>query len=101
MIVRIRQFCCALMTFVRLVSVFFLVFHILLAVAAAIWYILRISQKSVENGVIAAGEVDDRTFDDFLIGENEKQRGSAAEENADLEAGNLDLIIGDLLSTHL
>ena len=104
MIVRIRQFCCALTTFVRLVSVFFLVFHILLAVAAAIWYILRISSQKnssgVENGVIAAGEVDDRTFDTFLIGENEKQRGSTAEENADTE-GNLDLIIGDLLSTHL
>ena len=103
MIVRIRQFCCALTTFVRLVSVFFLVFHILLAVASAIWYILRISQKnSVENGVTAAREVDDRTFDNLLIGENENQQGSTEENNANSQVGpHLDLIIGVTYSTKL
>ena len=102
MIVRIRQFCCALTTFVRLVSVFFLVFHILLAIAATIWYSLRHLQlteekhgEPAENGVVPTGEVDDRTFDTFLIGsENESEKSDEPENNP---TANLDLIIGELL----
>ena len=94
MIVRIRQFCCALTTFVRLVSVFFLVFHILLAIAATIWYSLRHLQKNQEETAendLPSGEVDDRTFDTFLIGsEKESNKDSkSAEENS-----QFDLIIG-------
>ena len=96
MIVRIRQFCCALTTFVRLVSVFFLVFHILLAIAATIWYSLRHLQwtkekETAENGVVPTGEVDDRTFDTFLIGSENEEENEPEENNH-----NLDLIIGDL-----
>ena len=97
MIVRIRQFCCALTTFVRLVSVFFLVFHILLAIAATIWYSLRHLQKNqeetAENNDLPSGEVDDRTFDTFLIGsEKESNKDSkSAEENS-----QFDLIIGKI-----
>ena len=98
MIVRIRQFCCALTTFVRLVSVFFLVFHILLAIAATIWYSLRHlqftkNQETAENnGALPSGEVDDRTFDTFLIGsENESNKDSKSPE----ENPHFDLIIGE------
>ena len=95
MIVRIRQFCCALTTFVRLVSVFFLVFHILLAIAATIWYSLRHLQKNqeetAENHDLPSGEVDDRTFDTFLIGsEKESNKDSKSPE----ENSQFDLIIG-------
>ena len=95
MIVRIRQFCCALTTFVRLVSVFFLVFHILLAIAATIWYSLRHLQKNQEETAendLPSGEVDDRTFDTFLIGsENESNKDSKSPE----ENPHFDLIIGE------
>ena len=94
MIVRIRQFCCALTTFVRLVSVFFLVFHILLAIAATIWYSLRHLQKNQEETAendLPSGEVDDRTFDTFLIGsEKESNKDSKSPE----ESSQFDLIIG-------
>ena len=96
MIVRIRQFCCALTTFVRLVSVFFLVFHILLAIAATIWYSLRHLQKNQEETAendLPSGEVDDRTFDTFLIGsEKESNKDSKSPE----ENSQFDLIIGKL-----
>ena len=95
MIVRIRQFCCALTTFVRLVSVFFLVFHILLAIAATIWYSLRHLQKNQEETAendLPSGEVDDRTFDTFLIGsEKESNKDSKSPE----ENPHFDLIIGE------
>ena len=97
MIVRIRQFCCALTTFVRLVSVFFLVFHILLAIAATIWYSLRHLQKNQEETAendLPSGEVDDRTFDTFLIGsEKESNKDSKSPE----ENSQFDLIIGKIL----
>merc|ERR1711953_1258683 len=90
---RIRQFCCALTTFVRLVSVFFLVFHILLAIAATIWYSLRHLQKNQEETAendLPSGEVDDRTFDTFLIGsEKESNKDSKSPE----ENSQFDLII--------
>ena len=100
MIVRIRQCCCALTTFVRLVAVFFLLFHILLALSAAIWFTLfstsskplaANSRQSNEDelvlppppppGASGTGEVDDRTFDTFLITASNRDQQSRQGEN--------------------
>lgn len=108
MIVRIRQCCCALTTFVRLVAVFFLVFHLLLALSAAIWFTLfstftASSNTSAEPGVGAGGdkdllvlppsggEVDDRTFDTFLITGSNRDQQSRQKENQ--MGRKLDLLI--------
>lgn len=85
MIVRIRQCCCALTTFVRLVAVFFLVFHLLLALSAAIWYTLfsTTSKKNNEDSLPSppiSKNIDDETFDAFLRGNNNS-------------VGSLDLLI--------
>lgn len=69
MIFRVRQFCCALSTFVRLVAIFFLVFHLLLALSAAIWYTLFSSNKSnQEISAASSQEIDDQTFDTWNNG---------------------------------
>ena len=98
MIVRIRQCCCALTTFVRLVAVFFLLFHILLALSAAIWFTLFSTsskplaasrRQSNEDelvlptppGASGTGEVDDRTFDTFLITASNRDQQSRQGEN--------------------
>ena len=108
MIVRIRQCCCALTTFVRLVAVFFLVFHLLLALSAAIWFTLfstftASSNTSAESGGGAGsdkdllvlppsgGEVDDRTFDTFLITGSNRDQQSRQKENQ--MGRKLDLLI--------
>ena len=109
MIVRIRQCCCALTTFVRLVAVFFLVFHLLLALSAAIWFTLfstftASSNTSAEPGGGAGGdkdllvlppsgggEVDDRTFDTFLITGSNRDQQSRQKENQ--MGRKLDLLI--------
>ena len=72
MIFRIRQCCCALTTFVRLVAIFCLVFHLLLVLSSAIWYTL-FSNAAIEDDSetpedAEAGEVNDETFDSFLHG---------------------------------
>ena len=115
MIVRIRQCCCALTTFVRLVAVFFLVFHLLLALSAAIWFTLfstftaspntsALSSAAAESSgggggdkdllVLppSGGEVDDRTFDTFLITGSNRDQQSRQKENRYLER-KLDLLI--------
>ena len=116
MIVRIRQCCCALTTFVRLVAVFFLVFHLLLALSAAIWFTLfstftaspntsALSAAAAESSggggggnkdllVLppSGGEVDDRTFDTFLITGSNRDQQSRQNENRYLER-KLDLLI--------
>ena len=115
MIVRIRQCCCALTTFVRLVAVFFLVFHLLLALSAAIWFTLfstftASSNTSALSAAAAAesgggaggdkdllvlppsgGEVDDRTFDTFLITGSNRDQQSRQKENQ--MGRKLDLLI--------
>ena len=113
MIVRIRQCCCALTTFVRLVAVFFLVFHLLLALSAAIWFTLfstftassntsaLSSAAATESGgggdkdllVLppSGGEVDDRTFDTFLITGSNRDQQSRQKENQ--MGRKLDLLI--------
>ena len=114
MIVRIRQCCCALTTFVRLVAVFFLVFHLLLALSAAIWFTLfstftassntsALSAAAAESGGGAGGdkdllvlppsggEVDDRTFDTFLITASNRDQQSRQKENQ--MGRKLDLLI--------
>ena len=109
MIVRIRQCCCALTTFVRLVAVFFLVFHLLLALSAAIWFTLfstsskplaaANSRQSNEDelvlpstpGASGTGEVDDRTFDTFLITGSNRDQQSRQKENQ--MGRKLDLLI--------
>jgi hypothetical protein len=104
MILRIRQCCCALTTFVRLVSVFFLVFHLLLALSAAIWYVLfstsqgAIKDKNDESVVRPSGsEVDDRTFDSFL-----NRQGNLDDQHDDNglqpRGSKLDLLIVILLA---
>ena len=77
MIFRVRQCCCALTTFVRLVAIFFLVFHILVVISSAVWYTLfsldededglrnKESSAAESNGAKAAN---DKTFDSFLNG---------------------------------
>ena len=115
MIVRIRQCCCALTTFVRLVAVFFLVFHLLLALSAAIWFTLFSTftaspNTSALSSAAAAessggggdkdllvlppsgGEVDDRTFDTFLITGSNRDQQSRQKDNRYLER-KLDLLI--------
>ena len=116
MIVRIRQCCCALTTFVRLVAVFFLVFHLLLVLSAAIWFTLfstftassntsalSSSAAAAESGgggggdkdllVLppSGGEVDDRTFDTFLITGSNRDQQSRQNENQ--MGRKLDLLI--------
>ena len=119
MIVRIRQCCCALTTFVRLVAVFFLVFHLLLVLSAAIWFTLfstftassntlaLSSSAAAESGgggggggggdkdllVLppSGGEVDDRTFDTFLITGSNRDQQSRQNENQ--MGRKLDLLI--------
>ena len=115
MIVRIRQCCCALTTFVRLVAVFFLVFHLLLVLSAAIWFTLfstftassntsalLSSAAAAESGggggdkdllVLppSGGEVDDRTFDTFLITGSNRDQQSRQNENQ--MGRKLDLLI--------
>ena len=113
MIVRIRQCCCALTTFVRLVAVFFLVFHLLLALSAAIWFTLfsTFTASSNTSALSAAaesgggaggdkdllvlppsgGEVDDRTFDTFLITGSNRDQQSRQKENQ--MGRKLDLLI--------
>ena len=77
MIFRVRQCCCALTTFVRLVAIFFLVFHILVVISSAIWYTLfsNIGLDENEAGnkeAVAANNgakaANDKTFDSFLNG---------------------------------
>ena len=116
MIVRIRQCCCALTTFVRLVAVFFLVFHLLLALSAAIWFTLFSTFTASPNTSVlspaaaadsngggagdkdllvlppSGGEVDDRTFDTFLITGSNRDQQSRQKENQYLER-KLDLLI--------
>ena len=112
MIVRIRQCCCALTTFVRLVAVFFLVFHLLLVLSAAIWFTLfstftaspntsALSAAAESSGggdkdllVLppSGGEVDDRTFDTFLITGSNRDEQSRQKENQNL-GRKLDLLI--------
>ena len=77
MIFRVRQCCCALTTFVRLVAIFFLVFHILVVISSAVWYTLfsldededglrnKEASAAESNGAKAAN---DKTFDSFLNG---------------------------------
>ena len=85
MIVRIRQCCCALPTFVRLVAVFFLVFHLLLALSAAIWYTLfsTNSPNEVRNFQVA-NEVDDKTFENGGSSTDEEKEYAAQERSLDL-----------------
>ena len=98
MIVRIRQCCCALPTLVRLVAIFFLVFHLLLALSAAIWYTLFSSTRSAVAAsdkirVLPSGdEVDDRTFDTFL-NENSEIRDESKKTNENVEESSLDRLI--------
>ena len=111
MIVRIRQCCCALTTFVRLVAVFFLVFHLLLVLSAAIWFTLfsTFTASSNTSALSAAaesgggdkdllvlppsgGEVDDRTFDTFLITGSNRDQQSRQNENQN-HGRKLDLLI--------
>ena len=93
MIFRVRQCCCALTTFVRLVAIFFLVFHILVVISSAIWYTLfsldededdlrnKEASAAANNGAKAAN---DKIFDSFL---NDGKRNDS-----------LDLLIVILLS---
>ena len=96
MIVRVRQCCCALTTFVRLVAIFFLVFHVLLALSATVWYLLFSSKdangKNEDDGV---RNVNDRTFDSFLI--TAADRTVAKEKEANELKQHLDLLIVILL----
>jgi len=77
------------------VAIFFLVFHLLLALSAAIWFTLfstmsptaSLSSDAEENELVlppsGGGEVDDRTFDTFLItaSSNRDQQSSRQKEN--------------------
>ena len=99
MIVRIRQCCCALPTLVRLVAIFFLVFHLLLALSAAIWYTLFSSTRSAVAArdkirVLPSGdEVDDRTFDTFLIENPEILRDESKKTDDEDKESSLDRLI--------
>ena len=98
MIVRIRQCCCALTTFVRLVAVFFLVFHLLLALSVAIWYALFATSnksKSLTNED-SSGEVNDRTFDSFLLPTSRRNSENSA-NNDSHGSSQLDLLFVILL----
>ena len=95
MIVRVRQCCCALTTFVRLVAIFFLVFHVLLALSATIWYLLFSSKNAnVNKEDDGVRNVNDRTFDSFLItASNRPTSASEAGNTRDVVENHLDLLI--------
>ena len=93
MIFRIRQCCCDLPTLVRLVAIFFLVFHMLLVLSSALWYTL-FNENEYDNNeeeskqtAESAGEVNDNVFDSFTSSSQGKRRNDS-----------LDLLIVILLS---
>ena len=97
MIFRIRQCCCDLPTLVRLVAIFFLVFHMLLVLSSALWYTLfneneydddANEEESSKQTAQSAGEVNDNVFDAFTASSSQGKRRN----------DSLDLLIVILLS---
>ena len=90
MIFRIRQCCCDLPTLVRLVAIFFLVFHMLLVLSSALWYTLfnenEYDEEESKQTAESAGEVNDNVFDSFTSSQGKRRNDS------------LDLLIVILLS---
>ena len=93
MIFRIRQCCCDLPTLVRLVAIFFLVFHMLLVLSSALWYTLfneneydTNEEEESKQTAESAGEVNDNVFDSFTSSQGKRRNDS------------LDLLIVILLS---
>ena len=90
MIFRIRQCCCDLPTLVRLVAIFFLVFHMLLVLSSALWYTLfneneydnTNEEESSKQTAQSAGEVNDNVFDAFTA--SSSQGGKRRNDSLDL-----------------